>query len=1008
MIRHLHLRFALCSFALFLTSSHLFAWQQRVHYQMEVHLEARTHSYRGTQRLTYVNNSPDTIETVYYHLFYNAFTPGSGMDRRDKSLPESWKSIDKLTPDQRGNVEVRSLTQKGTPLQWSVYETILTADLAQPLLPGDSTEFVMEWKSVIPLLKRRGGWNSPEGIEFSMSQWYPKLAEYDRNGWHPDEYVEREFYGVFGTFDVEITLPANYVVGGTGIVTNPSEVKCGYDFQGQDTTLLSPASGSGEKTWKFHAENVHDFAWVADQQYAHQITHVGETRIHILVKRSYLERFPSWRYAPQWTREILEYYSTRFGQYAWPQFTVAHAGDGGMEYPMLIMITGYRGFSSLYRVIAHEAGHQWYYGMMANNETQQAWLDEGLTQFLTDEANRNLNGEPASNASWLRRVVYPLDHARWREVYPYCQLSVVGYDEPLNTYHDRFREPTTASLVYSKGEAVVRQLQYMFGDSLFDEGMRRYYNQWKFRHPDQRDFERAMEESSGMRLDWFFNQWIGSDKTCDYAMESITSEQNGDGTWQITLELSNRDEIVMPIDLTLTYEDGTTATANIPAENWKKPGVDYHLPRWFWVDRTYRATFTSPKNVIKSEIDPSITLLDLDRTNNIVTTGVVSHLLPPSHVAFWRRWDLQRPLDKYSIRLRPTIWYSEAEGGQVGFLADGGYAFDRYNSSLGLYYNIGSSRINYNGSYETPVSFLGRLGRVEMMATNNDGLELWRVGLSKELRPFYYSTSLHHKLQLYAEHSQQTGKIYPNAVAVWDSEGVNRIGLEYQLTQRGWEQRNELSIEVSATAGADNGFAQWKIQGSSNQRLFGLDVEENLFLGTSLGTPSSQFKFNGAGSSSRTMHDNVINRLGMNAAPDFAERNHLILPTEGYLIGLTEAPDSLRYGNHLANGRVTVGFRRLSSLVNIWPLDHIGLSLYAAGGWVLPDVATFKSFEQYHVEGGSIVSIDLLNLLFSQPQKDLIDSPNPVRLSLYIPFWTSSTLLEDEGLKWRWGISISE
>ena len=156
------------------------------------------------------------------------------------------------------------------------------------------------------------------------------------------------------------------------------------------------------------------------------------------------------------------------------------------------------------------------------------------------------------------------------------------------------------------------------------------------------------------------------------------------------------------------------------------------------------------------------------------------------------------------------------------------------------------------------------------------------------------------------------------------------------------------------------------------------------------------------------MHDNVINRLGMNAAPDFAERNHLILPTEGYLIGLTEAPDSLRYGNHLANGRVTVGFRRLSSLVNIWPLDHIGLSLYAAGGWVLPDVATFKSFEQYHVEGGSIVSIDLLNLLFSQPQKDLIDSPNPVRLSLYIPFWTSSTLLEDEGLKWRWGISISE
>ncbi len=846
---------------------------------------------------------------------------------------------------------------------------------------------------------------SPEGVEYSMSQWYPKLAEYDRHGWHPDEYVEREFYGVFGTFDVEITLPAEYVVGGTGIVTNPMEVRCGYEFTGRDTLLLEPASGTGEKTWRFHAENVHDFAWVADRDYIHQITSLGETRIHILVRRYYYDRLAAWRYAARWTRSILEYFGNRFGRYAWPRFTVAQAGDGGMEYPMLIMITGYRGFGSLFRVIAHEAGHQWYYGMMANNETQQAWLDEGLTQYLTDEADRHLNGEPEPKESWLRRLVYPFDPARWREIYPYYQLAVVGYDEPLNTFHDRFRESATASLVYSKGEAVVRQLQYMFGDSLFDEGMRRYYDQWRFRHPDQRDFERAMEKASGMRLDWFFNQWIGSDKTCDYALEAIDSRRNADGTWRTTVSLSNKDEIVMPIDLELTFDDGTTATANIPVEEWKKPGADYHLPRWFWVDRTYRTTFTTPRKVVRGEIDPSLTLLDLDRTNNIASAGFPNGLLPPSHVAFWRRWDLRHPLDKYSIRLRPTLWYSEADGLQIGLRADGGYAFDRYNATLGLYYNTESKRIDYKGAYETPVGFLGRLGRVDMLGTNSDGVELWRVGLTKELRPYYYSTNIEHRLKLFAEHERLLRGNYPNAPAPWDSGEVNRIGLGYGLEASRNSGRVALDFDVSGALASDYDFTQWKLKGEATRRLWGLLFDGKLFLGTTVGNPPAQHLFNGAGAGSRTMHDNLIQRFGMNAAPGFAERNHLLLPTEGYMIGLSDVPDSIRHGRHLANFRLGIG---LPSLVDFWPLRHLDLGLYSSLGWVFPERVTFDDFERYHLEAGGTITIDLLQFLFSETQRDLIDSPNPVRLTLHVPFWASSRLIGETGFAWRWGISITE
>ena len=974
---------------------------------MWIDLDTQTHSYLGKQKLLYVNNSPDTLHEVYYHLFYNAFKPGSKMDRRDKSLPGGWKAINALKESEQGDISITTLKQDGANIEWEMDETVLYVKLARPLFPNDTTRLDMTWRTVVPKLKRRGGWASSEGVEFSMSQWYPKLAEYDKHGWHPDPYIEREFYGVFGTFDVEITLPASYVVGGTGTVMNPEEVRCGYEFKGQDTLLMNPASGDGLKTWKFHAENVHDFAWVADRDYIHQITHKDEIPIHILVKRSFYQRVQAWHYAANWTREILEYFNKRFGRYSWPQFTVAHAGDGGMEYPMLVMLTGYRGFSSLYRVIAHELGHQWYYGMMANNETQQAWLDEGLTQYLTDEADRDLNGVPRRNRSWLRNLVYPWDFSEWRNIYPYYQLAIIGYDEPLDTYHDRFREGRTASLVYSKGEAVVRQLQYMFGDSLFDIGMQQYYNDWRFRHPDQRDFERSMEKASGSRLDWFFNQWINSEKTCDYAFDAISSEEKPDGTWETTVELSNHDEITMPLDLHLTYDDGTGVTATIPVQNWQKPGVDYHLPRWSWIDKTYKATFRTPKRVVRGEIDSSLTLLDLDRTNNVATTSLLSNIIPPSHVGFWRRWDIRRPLDKYSIRLRPTLWYSEADGAQIGFLADGGYAFNRYNSEAGLYFNTKSKRIDYKVKYETPISFLGRLGRVEVLGTNSDGVQIWRTKLSKELRPHFYQVTSKHEVYLSAEHSRLLGDNYPNSVARWDSGDYNRVGIGYSLSGGNRRTGGSLHLDVDGTVASRTEYVQGKLKGSGHGEVLGIKVQGDVVFGTTAGDAPAQHLFNGAGASSRAMHDNLIHRLGMNAAPEFGQRNHLLLPNEGFMIAMTEVADSLRYGKHIANARVELALPELESVVDLWPLRHIDLSLYASGGWIFPDIVTFDSFSNYNLEAGGIASVDLLDLFLSQTQQDLIDSPNPVLLSLYMPFWAKSPHLMESGIGWRWGISIS-
>lgn len=979
---------------------------------MWIELTPETHTYRGRQKLTYYNNSPDTLRQVYYHLFYNAFKPGSGMDRRDNIPGSGWKGIHRLSSSKQGDVAVQTLAQNGTALTWEINETILHAHLATPLLPGDSTTLEMEWITQIPSLRRRGGWISPEGVEYSMSQWYPKLAEYDRHGWHPDEYVEREFYGVFGTFDVEITLPARYVVGGTGVITNPNEVGCGYQFADRDTLIVYPASGTGSKTWKFHAENVHDFAWVADPDYAHEIVLWKKTPIHLLFKRNLLgnNQLPGWRYAGIWTKELMEYFSNRFGNYSWPQFTVAHAGDGGMEYPMLIMITGYRSLSSLYRVIAHELGHQWYYGMMANNETQEAWLDEGLTQYLTDEGDRAINGEGLRNPlKGLDRLVYVWDRSRWRDIEPAYRLAIIGYSEPLNTFHDRFREGTTSSLVYSKGEMVVRQLQYMFGDSLFDAGMRTYYNNWRFRHPGVREFERSMEEGSGMRLDWFFNQWIGSDKTCDYAMNHVSSVESTNNTWQTSIELSNLDEIIMPIDLLLTYENGTTATANIPVEHWKKPGVDFHLPRWFWVDKTYKTTFSTPHRVVKAEIDPSLTLFDLDRTNNSASAGFLSNLLPPSHVAFYRRWDLRRPMDRYSIRLRPTLWYSEDDGVQVGFLADGGYAFNRYNSALGLYYNTKSGRVDYNARYETPVGFLGRLGRVSVLGTNSDGVQHWQAKLEKELRPFYYQTSTHHWLRLFSEHSRLLGGNYPGEQAQWDSGDYNTVGLGYRVEHGSWWQDQYwMDLNFSTSFASRTSFAQWQLQGGWESSVLGIDINASLFAGTSVGTPPAQRLFSATGASSVSMHQNLVHRLFMNIKPEFGKRNHLLLPTEGYLVSLTESPDSVQTGQHVLNTKLEVNGLNPLKLLDVWPFRHMTVAPYIAGGWIFPNAVSFDSFEQnYAVETGLTGTIDVLNLLLPENVRDGLDSPAPVQLSLITPLWAQSPWLKEDGWKYRWGIGVS-
>ena len=246
-------------------------WQQHVNYTMDIDVDVTTFQYKGKQKLVYTNNSPDQLKNVYYHLYFNAFQPNSQMDIRSRNIKDPDKRVGdgiySLTPEEIGYIKVKSLKQNGKKVQFKTVGTILEVVLNKPIKSGQKATFEMEFDAQVPVQIRRSGRNNKEGVALSMTQWYPKMAEYDFEGWHTPPYIGREFHGVWGNFDVTLHIDKNYVVGGSGYLQNPQEVGHGYEDKNKK---LKQQRGK-KLTWHFKAPNVHDFTWAADPEYQHDI-----------------------------------------------------------------------------------------------------------------------------------------------------------------------------------------------------------------------------------------------------------------------------------------------------------------------------------------------------------------------------------------------------------------------------------------------------------------------------------------------------------------------------------------------------------------------------------------------------------------------------------------------------------------------------------------------------------------------------------------------------------------
>ncbi|MDO5608131.1 MAG: M1 family metallopeptidase [Capnocytophaga sp.] len=592
-------------------------WQQQADYTMDIRVDAENYRYTGTQQIVYKNNSPDTLRVVFYHLYYNAFQPGSEMDIRLQNIPDpdSRMTINKgtkenplyesriatLKPSEIGYINVLSLTHNSKKTAYTTEGTILKVTLDKPILPNTSATFDMEFEAQIPVMIRRTGRNSRDGVALSMAQWYPKMAAYDGRGWHANEYIAREFYGIWGDYDVKITIDKKYVLGGSGYLQNPNEIGHGY----QDDGVKVKPTKAKTLTWHFSAPKVHDFTWAADPDFKHDKIALDNGRTFHFLYKKYDE---NWQKIQPEMVEVFKFFNNIVGEYPWEQYSFIQGGDGGMEYAMCTLIAGGENYKRLRGTAIHELAHAWFQHLLATDEASYAWMDEGFTSFIEDLATQQLDGTFDKN---------PFAGA----YQSYYRLVQSGLEEPATTHADRYDTNFAYSIMaYSKGTLFLTQLAYIIGEKNVMKTLQQFYKEFSFRHPTPIDFIRTAEKVSGMQLRWFLNEFIDTTHTLDYAIDNVRSRA---GKTVITLRRIGR--MPMPVDLFVMDKNQKTIYYYIPSrlqfgekENPYKNIEQKVLPAWGWAYPTYEVVIDTPLEAIAHiVIDPEELTVDVNKENNV-------------------------------------------------------------------------------------------------------------------------------------------------------------------------------------------------------------------------------------------------------------------------------------------------------------------------------------------------------------------------------------------------------
>jgi hypothetical protein len=571
-------------------------------YKIDVKLDVKKKSISGQEKITFLNTSTENIDTLHLHLFPNAFSSDSTIFVKESDY---LKELMKKEED-RGYLKIKTVRDESVEVGYKVTETIMSIFLPEPLKPGRVIELSCEFELKVPKITFRMGYDENN---FLLCEWFPKMAVLEQDGtWRnfPSHYMT-EFFSDFGTYDVSITLPLEYAIDGTGYIT--------AEKNNPDST----------KTVSFHAEKVHDFAWAASPDFKIRKEKIDGVEVIFLILPGDLYRLPRWVKGAQAT---LDYCGSHFGKYPYDKLVIADSrvglGAGAAESPMFITMPPDVPFLPQNIrfdewVIIHELVHEWWYGIVASNEAEEAWLDEGLTTYTTRKIMEEEYGKQGNVIDLWGIKISDENLSK----FPYLASSKI---DPIVKPSWEFASVASYGVnVYYKTSLVLDLLENLVGKEEMAHFLKEYYNQFQFRHPKTEDFKGLAGEVFDQNLDVFFEDWFYDTKTCDYEVRRIKSEEKGDSKkeklYETTVELRRNGDIIIPVDILIELENGEKIRES-----------------WDGKEKWYKLKLNTKAKIKSALVDPENKIV-LDLNVNNKGLSIKSHRWPVfkffSDYLFW-------------------------------------------------------------------------------------------------------------------------------------------------------------------------------------------------------------------------------------------------------------------------------------------------------------------------------------------------------------------------------------
>ncbi|MCB0282441.1 MAG: hypothetical protein KDF60_07665 [Calditrichaeota bacterium] len=955
-------------------------FQQYVNYTIDARLNDFSNSIEGKEQLLYVNNSPDTLKEMYFYLYFNRYKEGAYTEYnqlREKTLAE---------------IIVNKITINGKPAEnYITDKTIMKISPEEYIAPGDSVRFYFEFDARLPYASDRYGYM---GNHYDVGNWFLTPVVYDKEGWHLNQHVDNEFYQEWGDFEVNITVPKGFIVGATGTLQNPEEamqdttqkVRDWYTHNMDDTTQTT--------TWKYKAWNVHDFAWVADPEFRYITKTWNGINVHYLVMR---HNYDAWKEEIEAGVGAVRYFSEQFGPYPYDQITVAdtYMNAGGMEYPNIVFINTYispKRSSSFFRaVVIHEIAHNWFYGLLANNQTEFEWMDEGFTQFAEilgmEDVYGIKNNYSVSGRSWVtRHFGFERDDRLATYLNALYLVKSGREDDPINTMPDKFGYGVYTSQ-YDKMSIVLFMLENVMGSEKFWLGMKNYYKEWHFKHPQPDDFKHVMENAYGGDLDWFFKEWIYSTRYMDYAVEDVENTEN-DGVFQSEIKLKNMGTVHTPLDIMAILKNGDSLYYKIPTEIFQPriSGKNY-LDVWHFSLKDYNTTLQLKSPVDEIIIDPQNVMLDINQLNNS------SRIIPKMDFYFMKRQSYASPLNKYLWESWPSVMYNDVDKFKLGLANYGGYLNRDHLIDLKIWYNTNNNTVDFSTRYEHPLRWLGQ-SRVYLSGYQLEG----RQGADLKMRfnqsrdTFYYLNFKHYNLY---------DDAYP--AAPWNKGRYNTVDLNLNFYNDN-KDYNFYSYYVfdfkNSLAGSEQNFSSARMDVAyslvSSESDFVFDIK--LKAGTAGSSTPVQEQFNLAGASSLRQFDQPFYRSRGALPVQWSRNGHLFLDDYAKVRGVSLFNNSYQqYGNNILAFSFDLTTPNPFLYLGVPYLEDFDYGLFFDNGIVWN--GDLPKYDQFLKSTGFSVTLPNLNLLKS--------TIGLQEIKFDFPVWIGKNSQENKDFGLRWLVSFN-